>query len=150
VTVAQALHWFDLERFYGEVRRVGVRRGVIAAWSYGACRVIPELELPLREFEHMTVGPYWPPNRRWVDEGYRTIPFPFPEIAMPSFDLRVIWTLGQLGEYLRSWSAVSLFRQDRGWDPVAPLLYRLQHHWGDPDRPREVTWPLSFRVGRIE
>lgn len=150
VTVAQALHWFDHDRFYTEVRRVAVSRGIIAAWSYGTCRVTPELEPFLREFEHVTVGRYWPPNRCWVDEGYRTIPFPFAEIAMPSFDLRVIWTLGQLGEYLRSWSAVRRYRQDHGQDPVDPLLDRIRHHWGDPDRPREVTWPLSFRVGRIE
>jgi SAM-dependent methyltransferase len=149
VTVAQALHWLDFDRFYDEVRRVARPGGVIACWSYGSCHVTPELEPLLREFEEETVGPWWPPNRKWVDEGYRTIPFPFAEIPMPSFDLRVIWTLGQLGQYLRSWSAVSRFRQDRGHDPVAPLLDRLKHHWGAPDRPRDVRWPLSLRVGRI-
>jgi SAM-dependent methyltransferase len=149
VTVAQALHWLDLERFYAEVRRVTPPDGIIAAWAYGSCGVTPEMEPLLREFEHGTLGPCWPPNRRWVDEGYRTIPFPFAEIAMPSFELRVIWTLGQLGQYLRSWSAVGRYRQEHGQDPVTPFLERLQHHWGDPDRPREVTWPLSLRVGRI-
>ena len=120
-TVAQALHWLDHDRFYREVRRVARPGGIIACWSYGQCHVTPELEPLLREFEFEIVGPYWPPNRKWVDEGYRTIPFPFVEIPMPSFDLRVIWTLGQLGQYLRSWSAVSRFRQDRGHDPVAPF-----------------------------
>ena len=149
VTVAQALHWLDFDRFYREVRRVARPDGIIACWSYGQCHVTPELESLLREFELEIVGPYWPPNRKWVDEGYRTIPFPFAEIPMPSFDLCVIWTLGQLGQYLRSWSAVSRFRQDRGQDPVPPFLDRLQHHWGARDRPRDVRWPLSLRVGRI-
>jgi SAM-dependent methyltransferase len=150
VTVAQALHWFDFDQFYAEVRRVAAPGGVIAVWSYGPCQVDAAVESFLREFEHGTVGPYWPANRKWVDEGYRTIPFPFAEIAMPSFDLRVKWTLGQLGEYLRSWSAVSRFRRERGQDPVKPLLQQLEHHWEDPDRPRDVTWPLSLRVGRIQ
>jgi SAM-dependent methyltransferase len=150
VTVAQALHWLDHDRFYPEVRRVARPDGVIAAWSYGSCHVTPELEPLLREFEDGTLGPYWPSKRHWVVEGYRTIPFPFAEIPMPSFELRVIWTLGQLGEYLRSWSAVGLYQQERGQDPVTLFLERLQQHWGDPDRPREVTWPLSLRVGRIE
>lgn len=150
ITVAQALHWLDHVRFYAEVRRVAVPDGLIAAWSYGSCHVDTATEPLLREFEQETIGAYWPPNRRWVDEGYRTIPFPFPEIAMPSFDLRVKWTLGQLGEYLRSWSAVGRFRRERGQDPVTPFLQRLQHHWGDPDRPRDVRWPLSLRVGRIQ
>lgn len=150
VTIAQALHWLDHPGFYAEVERVLRPDGVIAAWSYGSCSVSPTVDAELRAFEHGIVGPYWPPNRRWVDEGYRTIPFPFAEIPMPSFELRVNWTLGELGEYLRSWSAVTLYRRDRGSDPVAPLLHRLQHHWeaGAPDRRREVVWPLNLRVGR--
>ena len=35
VTVAQALHWFDLPPFYAEVRRVLRPGGIVAAWCYG-------------------------------------------------------------------------------------------------------------------
>ncbi len=149
VTVAQALHWLQHERFYAEVRRVVVPGGVIAAWTYGACSAGDDVEPLLREFETGTLGPYWNAARRWVDDGYRTIPFPFEEIAMPSSELSVHWTLGQLGRYLTSWSAVATYRRERGHDPVAPLLDQLGHHWGAPERTRNVTWPLGIRVGRI-
>lgn len=147
-TVAQALHWLDLERFYAEVRRVTVPGGVIAAWSYGACSAGTDVEDLLWGFEHQTVGRYWNEGRRWVDEGYRTIPFPFDEVPMSPLVLRATWTLRQLGEYLRSWSAVEKFRRDRGKDPVAPLLEHIAKHWR-PDAPREITWPLTVRVGRV-
>ena len=149
VTVAQALHWLDLEPFYAEVRRVGAPAGTIAVWFYGSCSLPPELQDLVTEFEYGLLAAYWPANRRFIVDGYRTLAFPFDEIPMPSFELRVNWTLGQLGGYLRSWSAVARYRRDLGEDPVAPLLERLQNRWGAPERTREVVWPLGLRLGRI-
>ena len=149
-TVAQALHWFSFDRFYAEVRRVTVRPGLIAAWSYGSCIVGPDIDPLLRDFQDGTMGPYWNPERRWVDEGYRTIPFPFAEVEIPPQELRMRWNLSQLGGYLGSWSSVAKYRREQGKDPVAPLLERLAEHWGPPERARDVTWPLAVRVGRIE
>lgn len=148
-TVAQALHWLDLDPFYAEVRRVTVPGGVCAAWSYGTCHAGTDVEPLLREFEHQTVGPYWHAARRHVDEGYRSIPFPFPEVALPPLELRQTWSLSQLGEYLQSWSATAAYRRARGDDPVAPLLARMAPRWGPADI-REITWPLAVRVGRVE
>jgi SAM-dependent methyltransferase len=149
VTVAQALHWLDHERFYAEVRRVAVPGGVIAAWCYGSPHAGDDVEASLREFEDGTVGPYWSAGRKWVDEGYRTIPFPFEEATPPTFELRVRWSLSQLGEYISSWSAVAKFRRERGVDPVVPLMERLGNHWGPSDRTRDVVWPLGIRIGRV-
>jgi SAM-dependent methyltransferase len=149
VTIAQALHWFAHEPFFAEVRRVTVPGGLVAAWSYGSCHAGVDVEELLREFEERIVGPYWPPERKWVDEGYRTIPFPFDEVPAPPFELRATWTLRQLGAYLDSWSAVANYRRDRGEDPVAPALERIARHWESPDRTREVTWPLNIRAGRV-
>lgn len=149
-TVAQALHWFEVDQFYAEVRRVTVPGGVIAAWSYGSPSAGADVEGLLRDFEDGTLDRYWDARRTWVDEGYRTIPFPFEELPTPDIQLRMEWTLSQLGGYLRSWSAVAKFVQERGQDPVAPVLEQLGKHWGSPDRTRTVTWPLAIRVGRIE
>lgn len=148
-TVAQALHWLDHERFHQEVRRVSRPQALIAAWSYGACQAGEDIEPLLRDFEHGLLGPFWDPRRRFVDEGYRTVPFPFPDIPMPPFELRAEWSLSQLGEYLRSWSAVARYHQERGEDPVGPLLDRIVKHWGSPGATRTVVWPLGVRVGRV-
>lgn len=149
VTVGQALHWLDHERFYEEVRRVTVPEGVFAAWTYGYCHAGEDVEQLIREFEDGLLGPYWDPRRRWVDEGYRTIPFPFDEFLMPAMELRVEWSLSQLGGYLSSWSAVAKYRQAHGIDPVPPLLEQMIKHWGAPEATRVIVWPLSVRVGRV-
>jgi SAM-dependent methyltransferase len=150
VTVAQSLHWFDLPRFYAEVRRVVAPGGALAVWTYGdAVLDEPALDETLQRFNRVTVGPYWPPERRLVDEGYRTLPFPFAETSAPAFTLERAWTLGELAGYLRSWSATARYAAAQGVDPVAPLEAELATRWGAPDVRRVVRWPLTIRAGSV-
>ena len=149
VTVAQALHWFATDAFFAEVRRVTVPGGLFAAWCYGACHAGEDVEAILRELEDDTLHGYWRPERKWVDDLYRTIPFPFPEEVAPRLELRVRWNLRQLSEYLNTWSAVQAYRRKNNVDPVAPTLARLADYWGDPAAVRDVFWPLGLRIGRV-
>jgi SAM-dependent methyltransferase len=152
VTVAQALHWFDPPAFFEEARRVLVPGGIVAVWCYGLQQVgHAELDELLERFYHETVGPYWAPERRLVETGYRTIPFPFDELAAPAFEMAHRWSLAELLAYIRTWSATAKFVSAEGYDPVAPLSDRLRPLWrgdGAGDGRRCVRWPLSLRVGR--
>jgi len=151
VTVAQALHWFDVDAFYAEVRRVLRPSGAIAVWTYGDVHTgDAALDDRLHRFAHGTLGPWWPPERAHVDAGYRTLPFPFHEVEAPSFVLEHRWTLPELAGYLRSWSATLRWQAAHATDPVAPLEAELRPLWGDPDRPRTVIWPLVVRAGYVE
>lgn len=148
VTVAQALHWFNLESFYPEVKRVLAPGGALAVWAYGTQRLgHAGLDPLLDRFYADIVGPYWPPGRRFVESGYRTLPFPFEEIEAPSFTMEAQWSLLQLLGYLRTWSATERFREAVGYDPVEELGRELTRYWGDPTTRRPVRWPLSLRVG---
>lgn len=149
ITVAQALHWFDLERFYAEARRVLCSGGLLAAWSYGINEVEGEARNALvQDFYTNIVGPYWPPERKLVETGYRTIPFPFAELTPPSFRMETRWTLDQLLGYFRTWSATNRYLKEQGRDPVEPLGKALAGLWGEATTPRQITWPLSLRLGR--
>jgi len=149
VTVAQALHWLDTETFYAEAARVLVPGGVLAVWTYGTQYLDePALDRVLRHFYADTVGPYWPPGRRHVEAGYRTISFPFPEMEPPEFAMQELWSLAQLLGYVGTWSATQLFREAVGHDPVGQLGEDLARYWGDPLACRRIRWPLSLRVGR--
>ena len=146
VTVAQALHWFDRPRFWIEARRVLRPRGVIAVWCYELQQVSPEIDAVINRFYHVTVGPYWTPDRKLVEDGYRSIEFPFAEFAPPAFSMAAEWTLEHQVGYLGTWSAVGRYRKENGVDPVELVLPELERVWGD--RTRRVEWPLSVRAGR--
>lgn len=150
ITVAQALHWFNFERFYTEVRRVLKPDGVLAVWAYGINQVegqaVNEIVL---DFYSNVVGPCWPPERQLVEEGYRTIPFPFRETAAPEFKMEARWTMGQLLGYFSTWSATNRYLKTKGINPLPALSERLACVWGDVDTPRKIIWPLALRVGRI-
>jgi SAM-dependent methyltransferase len=150
VTVAQALHWFDLPKFYAEVRRVLKPQGVIAAWGYNRLLVDqPEVQRSVDRFYEETIGSYWPPERVHVENGYRDLDFPFPRIAAPQFSLHKDWTREHLLGYLRSWSAVARFKAANGYDPVDALAGEIAAHWPEGKMMR-VEWPLFMLVGRMD
>lgn len=147
VTVAQSVHWFDFERFYAEVRRVTRPGGVLAVWTYTKFRVDPAVDALIDPFYSQVVGPYWPPERQYVDDQYRTIPFPLAQIPAPPIELTTEWSLSQVLQYLGTWSAVQRFRKERRSDPVAELAPALALCWGPS--PRTVQWPVHMRVGKV-
>ena len=153
VTIAQALHWFDFERFYAEVRRVLKPNGRIAAWTYSFLSVSPqlgpEIDAAVRWFYTDAIGPYWPSERRWVDDHYRSIPFPFTDLDTPSFSIKVDWDLSAILGYIGSWSAVQRYKDAEGVDPVAQLAARMLPLWGEPTAARRLSWDLALRLGQL-
>lgn len=148
VTVAQALHWFDLDAFYAEVRRVLKPGGLIAAWTYGVLHVEGEaVEERVSRFYYNVVGPYWPAERRHVESGYAQLPFPFEAVTSPALAIRLLWTLDDLLGYCRSWSATSRCHRATGSDPIIALAAELAPVWGERERRRLVTWPIAIRAG---
>ncbi len=148
ITVAQAIHWFDFDRFYAEVRRVLKPGGAIAAWTYAGTRVIPPVDAIINRYYHDTVGQYWPPERKFVDEHYQTIPFPFAEFQAPLFRMTQQWRLEDLLGYLGTWSATKRYAQSHKVDPIETLRDPLSQAWGS-EAVRTVEWGLHIRVGRV-
>ncbi|MCW8908591.1 MAG: class I SAM-dependent methyltransferase [Sedimenticola sp.] len=148
VTVAQALHWFDLEAFYREVERILRPSGLLAVWSYNLLRINPPVDRLIDRFYRETLADYWPPERKQVEEGYAEIDFPFrAEADLPCFDMSTEWSLPQLIGYLGTWSATSRYREATGQDPLQPLAAELQGIWGEAETRHRVRWPLSLRLG---
>lgn len=149
VTVAQALHWFDRPEFFAEARRVLAPRGVLAVWSYGVVTLRDAVLDPIvRRLHDETIGPYWPPERRLVDDGYRDLTLPFEPVAAPSFAMEATWTLDQFRGYLSTWSGVQRARAATGEDPIPQVMESLRPAWGPEGAARPVEWPLTLVAGR--
>jgi len=99
-TAAQAAHWFDLPAYYAEVRRVARRGGIVALISYGVVTAGTDLDAVIQPFYRGVLAAYWAPERRHVDDGYRSLPFPFEELDAPAFEIRLDWRLEDLVGYI--------------------------------------------------
>ena len=149
VTVAQALHWFDLAAFIVEVQRVAVPGALFAAWCYAHCSVTPAVDAVIAHLYEDILGTYWSPERKLVDEGYASLALPFASVGIQAFEMRVEWNLQQLLAYLTSWSAAQKYLKATGEDAVASVAEDLTAAWHESERVRPVRWTLAIRAGRV-
>jgi SAM-dependent methyltransferase len=149
VVASQAFHWFDHPRFFEEVRRIARPGGVLAVWCYGFAEITPEVDAVVMELYEGTLGKYWEPERRMVEDMYRGVAFPagWEEIAAPRFEIRARWGVEELVGYLETWSALVKYRRERGEDPMVSVVPRIEAAWGTDDD-HEVKWPLGLRTVR--
>jgi len=148
ITVGQALHWFNREQFYREVKRVARRDSLLAVWGYSTLSVDSASDPILDTFYRETIGPYWDNARRLVEEEYRSLRFPFDEITAPKFSLSVSWSLDHLIGYLSSWSATQQYIRINRHDPVPVVRGKLEKVWS-PTEIKTIRFPLFLRLLRI-
>lgn len=146
ITVAQALHWLDQPAFHAEVRRVIAPGGVLVVWCYGLFRTSAPVNRVLERFYSEVVGPYWPPDRKAIEERYRDVVLPFDPVEAPDFAMEKAWSAEDALGYVRTWSATSGFVRARGFDPVVELAPELASAWGAGRR--RVRWPLTVLASR--
>ena len=147
VTVGQALHWFDTARFFAEAARVLVAGGCVAAWCYELCTVSPECDAVVERLYTDITGPFWPPERRLIEERYAGIDFPGTAIEAPAFEMSTQWSADDMLGYLRTWSASQRYRRRHGDDPVRLIEDELRAAWGRDLR--VARWPLTVRISRF-
>jgi SAM-dependent methyltransferase len=147
VTVAQALHWLNHDKFFSEVKRVAKNGAIFAAWGYGLLSILPEINELIHKFYTDITGPYWDKERRHVDDHYASIPFPIEELPCPVFAMHYNWTSKHIIGYLNSWSAVQHYIKMKKANPIDIIKSDLEKAWGDGER--LVTFPIFMRAGII-
>lgn len=149
IIIAQAIHWFDFEKFYAEAKRVAKAHAFIFVIGYGRPEISLQIDSIITSFYKNAIGNYWDKERRYIDEGYQTIPFPFKnEIKAPLFENKLQWDLEHLTGYLNTWSAVKHFMKQNGYNPVDALQTEIQQHWGT-EQTRTVRFPLLTRIAQL-
>jgi len=148
ITVAQAIHWFDFDAYYKEVRRVAKPGALFAAWTYNLLNISPAIDDIIHHFYFDIIYPYWDNERRIVEDGYKRISFPFEEIQAPVFQINRKYNLKHLIGYLGTWSAVKHFKETERKDPLQIIEKELETAWGMAGE-RDVFWPVYMRAGRV-
>lgn len=148
ITVAQALHWFRFDNFYAEVRRVAKANSIFAGWTYSLVRISKEIDALIEDHHNNTLGSYWDDERKYVNEEYRTIPFPFKKLATPGFTISYEWTHEELEGYFNTWSALQKFITEEHYNPVGELMARIKTFWKQGKM--KINFPIHLLIGQIE
>lgn len=121
IVVGQAIHWFDFDKFYKEVKRTAKPNAILCVVGYGKLEISETIDPIVSGFYNTVIGKYWDSERRYIDEAYQTIPFPFEEIQTPQMLNTQYWTLQHLVGYLDTWSAVKHFIKQNNYNPINQL-----------------------------
>ena len=148
IVVAQAIHWFDFDKFYAEVSRTAKDNALLCVVGYGKLEINGQIDYLISDFYENVIGRYWDKERKYIDENYKTIPFPFDEIQKPNLAITQHWTLEHLIGYLNTWSAVKHFIKENDFNPVDKLKTEIEKYW-DYEQIKKVSFPLFLRIGRI-
>ena len=147
ITVAQAIHWFNFDAFYSEVKRTLKPNGIIAVIGYGLMSIDKKVDQVIYKLYEEILGKYWDSERRYIEEGYKTIPFPFEEIVAPHFQIKTTWNFNQMIGYLNTWSSLQHYKKANDRNPLEYVLTELKEAWGD-DAEKDVRFPVLLRVGK--
>jgi SAM-dependent methyltransferase len=148
-TVASAMHWFDLDRFYGEVRRAARPGGVLAAWSYHVGRMVPPFDRLFDGFYRDVLAPYFGAGAKLVDDRYESIVLPGEPVKAPDFHVNAAWNFDQMLAFIGSWSGTQRYIRDRGENPVPLIAGDLERIWGGRETVHPLRWPVYLKISRL-
>ncbi|WP_445664961.1 class I SAM-dependent methyltransferase [Fodinibius sp. AD559] len=148
ITIAQAIHWLGFEKFYNEVRRTARKNALLAVIGYGMVRIDKQSNTIIDDLYETAFSEYFNENRKYLDNHYHNIPFPFDEIPSPAFENRYIWSLDQLEGYFNSWSAIQRIKSEKGYNPADETIIKLEKLLSNPNK-FEVTFPIFMRLGKL-
>ncbi|KQK04108.1 putative methyltransferase DDB_G0268948 [Brachypodium distachyon] len=158
ITVAQAFHWLDLPRFYADARSVlRAPHGVLAAWCYTEPRVDAGGAVDAAFWRlYEASQPHWAPNRKMVDDEYRSVEFPFDPVDGEAhtgpfeFSTERRMDLDDYLTYISSWSAYQTAK-DKGVELLDEATVReFAAAWGgDRGVVKTVRYPVFLRIGKV-
>jgi len=148
ITVGQALHWFDFEQFFEEVKRVAKPGATMAAWGYALMNINAEVDALVYKLYEDIVGTYWDFERKYVEDHYANIPFPLDNVQQKDFTIAVQWNLSHLIGYLNSWSSVQHYIRQHNENPVDQIVDKLRACWPE-EGVKKVSFPVFLKLGKL-
>jgi len=148
ITAAQAAHWFDLDAFYTETRRIARPGALLALITYGVMEIEGEVNALIQDFYWKRIAPIWPLERRHVEARYRTLPFPFEDVSLPEVAIERNWSRQQLLGYVETWSAIRAAEKAGQRQILDDFTGQLAGIWPDGEVIM-IRCPVTIRAGRV-
>ncbi|CUB02496.1 class I SAM-dependent methyltransferase [Marinomonas fungiae] len=150
VCVAHALHWFDLDSFWAEVRRVLKPEGKLFIWGYNWVEFDNTLDQAIKEHLLPILQPFWPEKTTLLRGQYTAVEFPFTKIETPTFELKCHWTMSQAFAFMRSWSASQIMMEKHGDFKIKEAEKEIEYVWKDPLEKVPARLPFFLYAGTFD
>lgn len=150
ITVAQAIHWFDLEKFYAITNKALKPNGIIALWAYGFISADDQaLDSLFQKVGKEILHEYWDPQVHKIWKGYDQLDFPFKEVEHPQWHMHIQWSRTDFISYIESWSAARKYQDTNNQSIISEIITDLEKLWPDPNIQQTFRSPITSRIGRI-
>lgn len=149
VCAAQCLHWFDLEEYFIEVKRVLKKQGLFACWGYSFFQIEDTLDAIIDSTLLKVIDPYWSENNRILHRRYADVRFPFKPIHGPEIRMTMNWDLNQFTSYLETWSAVKLYHERTSDSLIENVRQMLKKHWEEKEK-KDIKMDFFYYLGMNE
>ena len=150
ITVATAIHWFNLSKFYNEARRILKPGGTLAIWNYAKSKASDDVDKVLDHYIRDIIGSYAAPDF-WRGVNSETeIDFPFDRIKTPEFKIRQNWSFRDYANYIMTWSPTQNYIKKNNSNPIEQIFDDFRNAWGDENEKKEVTWNLTLKAAKIK
>ena len=153
VCVAQALHWFDLDAFWQELKRVLKPDGLFVCLGYNRLSVSPQEDQAISEHVMPLLAPYWPQESRLLWNEYDDVTFPLDLIPVPDFELTCHWTVNQVQDLMLSWSSSQALIAEQGKAGEEALMRGMEAFkaaWQAPNQKQDISLPFFVKAGRFK
>jgi len=153
IVAAQAAHWFDLDAFYAEVKRIAKPGAVIALISYGVPFIYDAVNSVFQQAYWQDVHRFWPPERQHVENAYSQLYFPFSAISLAhipgdQLSYQRHMNLPEFINYIKTWSAYQQALKQEQTHGFETFFSKLEAVWNPSDK-KHIIWPLTLKAGRL-
>ena len=146
ICVAQALHWFDYERFWPQVLRLLKPNGIFCAFGYNLPSINTEIDTLIQKYILDVIDPFWAVQNQLLWNDYKDIDFPFTQIRQPEFSMTKAWSLAELFAFLHTFSATRRCMDSKGDSFFNKAYEKVEKSWSNPESKKIVSFELVFYV----
>jgi len=152
ITVATAVHWFNLAEFWPEVDRILRPGGIIAIWTNGETVTTnnEKADLAYKKFNEKIFS-YWAPQNHQVFDKYKDVHIPYERKERGYIYSKRSIPLFFFTGFLRTWSAYQSFMKDHPEEKILEELeeeIKIAYGLSSSEEKIEIDWEVILLLGQ--
>lgn len=155
ISVAAALHWFEISAFFTECKRIIKPNGTLAVFFYSLPKISRSVRFEARiEEAHIFLKPYFAKNVFLNETRFKSIDFPFRKVERDiSFKNEMKWKVDHLIQFVQTLSAYQTFcskhAENNFIETLRSDLLQILKEDENEKMPENIELKVDFKVTLI-